>query len=189
MGGLSEEWNAAAARLEALPRAERTRSKDFAVLHRVALDEGPRLLCKRFGIEHERARDLAVDLLVVKLHELIDAGEPYFAYFVSSVVNKGRDWLKRKASAVAAEPVVERADDRGDDDADASLDARRRSRAVQAALLTLPSRDQQVFAAECTGHEREAIAAALGIRKDYVDTIISRTRKKLKAALEEEGLE
>lgn len=187
MGGLSEEWNAAAARLEALPRAERTRSKDFGVLYRVALEEGPRLLCKRFGLDPERARDLAADLVVVKLHELVDAGEPYFGYFVTSVVNKGKDWLKKKSSAVEAEPANERADESGDG-ADAGMEARERDEQVRAALRTLRDRDQQLLRADA-GEDRQALAELLGIKKNSVEQAIIRARIRLKEALMKAGIE
>ncbi len=174
MGAVSDEWNAAAARLRELPRAVRSQSQDFGTLYRLALEHGPRRLAGA-KIDPERAADLIADLLSAKLDQLVDARDP-FPFFLTAVTNAGRDWLRRKGSHVAAEPKVEKARE--------EEDRSERSAELNRLLSRLTPLEREIFALEASGEDHTSIGAAVGKKRDAIAQIISRARKRLR----EQGL-
>ncbi len=134
------------------------------------MKEGPGLLGS-MGIDRERASDLITDLLLRQLDKLIVAKIP-FPFFVTSVKNKGRDWLRKTRREVVSEPKVDRAGTQ-DDASEAVVHLR-------AVWQTLTPKEREIFSALQAGEDRDGIARSLRTSRANIDQLISRARKRLK---------
>ena len=170
MGREAEEWNELVGRLGPLPHEARWASADVGRLHELARGAAPGLLGS-FSLGTHSPQDLASDLLVRKLAQLVECEGDAFAYFVAALRNEARSWLRRPGSRVAADPP-ERAAHEEDDRARARDE-------LEVVWTVLGAREREVFTAVALGESREALAARFGTSRANIDQIVSRARAEL----------
>lgn len=150
----------------------------FGALYQMAQREATRCLRPREGRRHERAEDLASQVLVDALTAIVAADDPR-AYFRTAVKNRACSWARSPRSRV--DSVSDHGWDevlRGGHPDDEELRAIYRID-DRAALEKTSARARVALIADAVGFGRDEIAAALDTSRANVDQLISRSRRNL----------
>lgn len=148
---------------------------ELGQLWALALEEAPRALASfrvSGRLDDDRIADLTRDFLVDHLRALLDNAVNPRAYFVVSLQNCARSWLRKGSARLAPAEHEEgkvRAPRAVSADPALLIDA-------QDFVLTLTERERDVLAGLTHDVDREELARTLGISRANVDQIVSRVR-------------
>lgn len=148
----------------------------FGALYALAMSAARATLRRFRGIDPARAEDLASEVILRALPEVIAAENPR-AYYCTALRRAAISWTRRGGAAVRegeARPWEGGPLDAAERAVIDCVDARRR-------LKALAPRERAVLFAVVEGEAREAIAARLGTSRANVDQIVHRARARVAA--------